>query len=56
LAKAVVDFDFGHSRSFDLKLNKLVLMSRSDHCVVSKSFESFGSSFEWVFIVYPDVR
>jgi hypothetical protein len=46
----------GHGFICSVKLNKLVLMSQSDHHVVSKSFESFGSSFKWVFIVYLDVE
>jgi hypothetical protein len=33
-----------------------VPLSRSDHRVISESFESFGSLFEWVFIVYPDIK
>jgi len=34
---------------------KLVLMSRSDHCVVVEVDRASSRSFEWVVIVYPDV-
>jgi len=30
-------------------------MSRSDHCVVVEVDRASSRSFEWVFIVYPDV-